>query len=58
MRTTLFILVVVAIGVFYGVLFGRMKLRWGERHPGDKRNPITWWLRGRYDDDDDEDQGR
>jgi len=52
MRTSTFILVVVAIGVLYGVLFSRMGRRWRDRHPGDKRNPFTWWLRGRYDDDD------
>ncbi len=52
MSTTTFILVIVAIGVLYGVFFGRMGRRWDERHPGDRRNPITRWLRGRYDDDD------
>ena len=51
MSTTTFILVIVAIGVLYGVLFSRMGRRWKQRHPGEGGNPIAWWLRGRDDED-------
>jgi len=59
MSTTLFILVVAAIGFVYVLIFRRMRTRWKERHPGkdDGRriDPVESWLTGEVERDEDED---
>jgi len=53
MSTSLFIAVIVAIGVLYAVYFGRMKDRAEKRRRGGRKNPVAWWLKRDLKDDDD-----
>jgi len=50
--TTLFILVVAAIGVLYMAYFRRMKDRAESRRRGGEENPVKYWLKGDEDDPD------
>lgn len=51
MSTTVFLLVLLAIGVFYLILFKRMEERRDRRKPREE-NPIRRWLTGKRDDED------
>jgi hypothetical protein len=52
MTDAAFILVIVALGGLYFVLFRGMKNRFSDRHPH-RKNPIRFWLRGKSEDDED-----
>ncbi len=47
-----FLLVLVALGFAFLLYFNRRAKNFRERHPGEK-NPITRWLTGKDDKDDD-----
>ena len=51
MSTKAFILVVVAIGVLYMILFKRMQDRREQRRRPGERNPIRDWLKGGDDEE-------
>jgi hypothetical protein len=51
MTDSAFILIILALGVAYFILFHRMKRRSSDRHPG-RKNPIEFWLRGKSKDDE------
>ncbi|MBN2139853.1 MAG: nucleoside transporter [Desulfovibrionaceae bacterium] len=55
MSTKVFVLVIVALGFGYIIYFARMKKRYDKRHPG-KKNPVQFWLKGRYDPEEKHDQ--
>jgi hypothetical protein len=55
MRTSLFILVVAAIGVVYMAYFKRLKDRAASRRRKGEENPVRYWLKGQ-DDQDGEDR--
>lgn len=63
MSTSVFILVIAAIGFVFTLLFRRMKERHDRHHPeerhGSQRNPIDSWLTGEVEKDeaDEEDTG-
>lgn len=50
MSTTAFLLVILAIGVLYLILFKRMEDRHDRRRPG-RENPIRRWFTGKRDDE-------
>lgn len=58
MSTFAFVLVTLAIGLGYYLLFDRRRKNWQERNPGKKHNPIDEWRWGKRPDDDDEDEDR
>ncbi|EGJ48425.1 hypothetical protein V6C53_12465 [Desulfocurvibacter africanus] len=51
MSTTMFLLVILAIGVLYLIFFNRMEERRDRRAPREE-NPIRRWLTGKRDDED------
>jgi hypothetical protein len=51
MTDSAFLLIILALGVLYFILFQGMKRRHSDRHPH-KKNPIRFWLRGKSEDDD------
>jgi len=51
MSTNVFLIVILAIGVMFLILFWRMEKRQDEREPG-RENPIRRWLTGKRDDED------
>ncbi|WP_169432900.1 hypothetical protein [Desulfocurvibacter africanus] len=51
MSTTVFLLVILAIGVLYLIFFNRMEERRDRRAPREE-NPIRRWLTGKRDDED------
>ncbi len=51
MSTTMFLLVILAIGVLYLVFFNRMEVRRDRRKPREE-NPVRRWLTGKHDDED------
>lgn len=50
MTTSAFLIVILAIGVLYLVLFNRMEKRQDRRDPRGE-NPIRRWLTGKRDDE-------
>lgn len=51
MTTSAFLIVILAIGVLYLVLFNRMEKRQDRRDPHGE-NPIRRWFTGKHDDED------
>lgn len=51
MSNGMFLLVLIAFGFVFLIYFNRRAKNYRKRHPGEK-NPITYWMRGKDDDDD------
>ncbi len=51
MTTSAFLIVILAIGVLYLILFNRMEKRQDRRDPRGE-NPIRRWFTGKHDDED------